>query len=497
MSFGVNKMWQKLRWVQAAVRNDAKTLLNSSRGKAPKNAKPIALGASLVLVSMVALGLSVGNREAASEIPAVDIVSVVPTLTAAELYDFRGMSGLTLGNLALTESAALTLTLKSGQSLGPLLQKNGVDPATAYAATQAFSKAHDPRNLRVGQKINLYFDGGEPENFTGLSLKPNAENTVFVERGLDGIFTAKKIAAEFDKVLVKVEAGIENSLYLDAQALGAPDKVIVQFSQIYAHSVDFQRDIRTGDKFEMMFEIYRDHQGNTVKAGDLVFTSFAPRGKTSEYFLFEKSNGREGYYDKNGKGAKRMLMRTPVSGARISSRFGSRKHPILGYRKNHTGVDFAAPRGTPIMAAGTGTIIRANRFSSFGNYVRIRHSDGYSTAYAHMSKFARGTKKGRRVVQGQVIGYVGTTGRSTGPHLHYEVYKKSRRINPMTLSTLSGKPLKKSELPAFKQRAKEILALKASAGPALKIETTLIADTENPDTVKDTAKPANLVPDIQ
>ncbi len=387
MSFGTDKLRQKLRWALSAARNDAKTLFKHTREKTQKNTTPVALIAGVVLASVVTLGLSVGNNDAASETPALDIISVMPTLTAADLYAFRPLAAQTKA-----QNTPLVLTLKPGQSLGPLLQKNGVDPATAYGATEAFAAAYNPRNLRAGQKINLYF-GADRAHFTGLSLKPNAENTVFVERRLDGSFTAKKIAAEFEKTLVKVEAGIENSLYLDAQALGAPDKVIVQFSQIYAHSVDFQRDIRKGDKFEMMFEIYRDHKGNIVKAGDLVFTSFSPRGKTSEYYLFEKSNGREGYYDKNGKGAKRMLMRTPVNGARLSSRFGSRKHPILGYRKNHTGVDFAAPRGTPIMAAGTGTILRAGRFGSFGNYVSIRHSDGYVTAYAHMSKFARGAKR--------------------------------------------------------------------------------------------------------
>jgi len=487
MGFGMGNLRQKLRWGWAAVRNDAKTLFKHTSGKTPKNTKPVVLAAGVVLASVAALGLSVGNTDAASEVPALDIISVVPTLSAAELYDFRGHDGQT--NI---QDMRLALTLEPGQSLGPLLQRNGVDPSTAYNATQAFAKAYNPRNLRAGQKINLYFATAERINLTGLTLKPNAENTVFVERGLDGEFTAKKIAAEFDKTLVKIEAGIENSLYLDAQAMGAPDKVIVQFSQIYAHSVDFQRDIRRGDKFEMMFEIYRDHQGKTIKAGDLVFTSFSPRGKTSEYYLFEKSNGREGYYDQKGKGAKRMLMRTPVNGARLSSRFGSRKHPILGYRKNHTGVDFAAPRGTPIMAAGTGTILQAGRFGSFGNYVSIRHSDGYVTAYAHMSKFARGAKKGRRVVQGQTIGYVGTTGRSTGPHLHYEVHKRGKKINPMSLSTLSGKPLKKTELPEFHKRRDEILALKAEAGPALEVETSQIVGI-----VEDTSASINLLPGVQ
>lgn len=451
----------KLSWLRAAMSNDAKILLNDTRGKAAKNAKTMLIGAGVVLGAAWALSSFASNDTAEQNIKVIEAMPASPVLTAADLYDFRSLS-----EQELLGGTTKSLTLKSGQSLGPLLQKNGIEPNTAYAVTQAFSKVHNPRDLRAGQKINLYF-GEDGAGFSGISLKPNSENTIFVNRTAGGDFTSKKITAEFNKTLVRVDSAIENSLYLDAQALGAPDKVIVQFSHIYAHSVDFQRDIRAGDKFEMMFEVYRDHKGKTIKAGDLIYTSFSPRGKKSEYFLFKNTKGREGYYDKKGKGAKRMLMRTPINGARLSSRFGRRKHPVLGYTKKHNGVDFAAPRGTPIMAAGTGVIERANRFSTYGNYVRIRHSDGYKTAYAHMKSFARGIKKGRRVVQGQTIGYVGTTGRSTGPHLHYEVHKNGRKINPMRLSTLSGKPLLKSDLPAFKKRVAEILAEKAKTELAI------------------------------
>jgi len=469
----------KLSWLRTAMRNDAKILLGDTRGKAAKNAKTLLIGVGVFLGGALALSSFASNDQAVQQIPVVEAIPAAPVLTAADIYDFRSLS-----EQELLGGTTKSLVLKSGQSLGPLLQKNGVDPNTAYAVTQAFSEVYNPRDLRVGQRINLYF-GEDGATFNGISLKPNSENTVFVNRAMGGNFASKKIAAEFNKELVRVDAAIENSLYLDAQALGAPDKVIVQFSHIYAHSVDFQRDIRAGDKFEMMFEVFRDHQGKTIKAGDLVYTSFSPRGKTSEYYLFENAKGREGYYDANGKGAKRMLMRTPVNGARLSSRFGRRKHPILGYRKNHTGVDFAAPRGTPIMAAGTGTIERANRFSTFGNYVRIRHSDGYKTAYAHMKGFARGIKKGRRVVQGQTIGYVGTTGRSTGPHLHYEVHKNGRKINPMRLSTLSGKPLLKSDIPAFKKRVAEIIVKKAETELALTPAVEQAADMSTNIAVED------------
>lgn len=435
------------------LRNDAGILLSNTDGQAASSPKAMLIGTGIALSAVLAV-MGISNSPHAATAKAVEVVAEIEPITLAlNAYDFR------TENEKNSRDSTVHLTLKSGQSLGPLLQKNNVDGNTAYQATKAFSTAYSPRDLRVGQKINLYFNTDTNE-FKGLTLKPNKESTVFVTRSADGNFKARKITAEFQKELVRVQSQIKNSLYLDAQRLGAPDKAIVQFSQIYAHSVDFQRDIQPGDKFEMLFEVYRDHRGNTIKAGDLVFTSFSPRNKTSNYYLYTKEDGREGYYDEKGKGAKRMLMRTPVNGARLSSRYGTRRHPVLGYRKKHKGVDFAAPRGTPIMAAGTGTVVRASRFGSYGNYVRIRHTDGYSTAYAHMSKYARGVKKGRRVVQGQTIGYVGATGRVTGAHLHYEVLKKGRQINPMSLSTLSGKPLQKTELPAFKKRALEIDALR-------------------------------------
>jgi len=370
---------------------------------------------------------------------------------------------------------AKTLTLKPGDSLGPLLQKNGVEGQTAYRVTQAFAKVYSPRDLRAGQKINMYLD--DNDGLFGISLKPGLERALYVTRTAGGDFAAKDLAITFPKELVQVSGIIENSLYLDAARSGVPDKVTVQFSHIYEHSVDFQRDIQPGDAFTMAFELYRDAKGNPLKAGDLIYTSFSPRGKTAEYYLYKNKKGHENYYDQNGKGAKRKLMRTPINGARLSSGFGSRRHPISGYRKNHNGVDFAAPKGTPIMAAGVGIVERANRWSTFGNYVRIRHSDGYKTAYAHLNGFARGIKKGTRVRQGQTIGYVGTTGASTGNHLHYEVHKNGRPINPKSLSTLSGKPLPKEERADFDVRRAQIDRLRKDAPPALRpvaIETASV-----------------------
>lgn len=368
-----------------------------------------------------------------------------------------------------------TVTLKSGDSLGPLLQRNGLSGQEAYRVTQAFGDVYQPRNLRAGQSFNLYFAG---ETLDHLTFKPNVESTVFVDRAGED-YTARQINAEFKYETVGVKATVENSLYVDATRLGAPDKVVVQFANIYEYSVDFQRDIQPGDAFEMFFEVARNQHGDIVKAGDLLYTSFSPRGKQSEYWLFEDEKGRENFYDAVGKTAKRKLRATPINGARLSSSYGSRRHPILGYRKMHAGVDFAAPTGTPILAAGSGTVERANRYGSFGNYIRIRHTDGYKTAYAHLNGFARGIKAGTYVTQDQVIGYVGTTGRSTGPHLHYEVHHNGKKINPRKLSQLSGKPLSKEQIPDFERRRAEIEKMRETSEvivPVVPIGTTLTAE---------------------
>ena len=372
-------------------------------------------------------------------------------------------------------STIKTVTLKSGDNLGPLLQRNGLSGQEAYRVTQAFGDVFKPQNLRAGQDFNLHFSDDALEH---LTFKPNIETTIFVDRTGDS-YSARKIGAEFKYETISVNATVENSLYVDATRLGAPDKVVVQFANIYEYSVDFQRDIQPGDAFEMFFEVARDQKGKIVKAGDLLYTSFSPRGKTSEYWLFEDTQGRENFYDAEGKTAKRKLRATPINGARLSSSYGRRKHPILGYRKMHAGVDFAAPRGTPILAAGSGTVERANRYGSFGNYIRIRHTDGYKTAYAHLKGFARGVKSGAYVKQDQVIGYVGTTGRSTGPHLHYEVIHNGKKINPRRLSQLSGKPLSKDQHPAFKSRRAEIETLRRSSevlSPPPQIGATLEAE---------------------
>ncbi|WP_298919073.1 M23 family metallopeptidase [uncultured Algimonas sp.] len=409
--------------------------------------KAVAAGGAMVLVAVMALPRepeAVGNVE------------------IAELTSFAPHHDLSRFDMALAEEFSApsrdtrAVTLKPGDNLGPMLQREGLSGSDAHRFVEAFAEEFSPRQLRAGQTFNLHFEDG---GVSDVTFRPSSDRTIFVSRK-DDDWSARGVDAEFRYETISVKAEIENSLYLDATRLGAPDKVVAQFANIYEYSVDFQRDIHPGDEFELFFEVARDHTGEIVKAGDLLYTSFTPRDKPLNYWLFADAEGEENYYDADGKTAKRMLRATPINGARLSSNFGRRKHPILGYRKMHSGIDFAAPTGTPILAAGTGVVERANRYGSFGNYIRIRHTDGYKTAYAHLHGFAKGIRKGVRVRQDQVIGYVGTTGRSTGPHLHYEVHLNGKKINPKRLNELSGRPLGKSQLPAFESRRAEIEALR-------------------------------------
>jgi murein DD-endopeptidase MepM/ murein hydrolase activator NlpD len=251
---------------------------------------------------------------------------------------------------------------------------------------------------------------------------------------------------------------IKNSLYNDAIASDVPIEIILSYIKLFSYDLDFQRDIRSGDKFKIFYEAYYTSDGDLVKYGDLIFSAYYSKksGQDIENYRYINSKGDKIYLDKTGKSIKKSLLRTPVNGARISSGFGYRKHPILGYTKLHKGIDFAAPYGTPVYAAGSGTIQYAGWFSSFGKYVKIAHNSSYKTAYAHLSKIPSSIKKGRRVKQGDVIGYVGSTGRSTGPHLHYEVHKGSKAINPKKVKIQPQKRIKGNELALFQSHRDRI-----------------------------------------
>ncbi|MGF1545374.1 MAG: peptidoglycan DD-metalloendopeptidase family protein [Parvularculaceae bacterium] len=375
-----------------------------------------------------------------------------------------------------------TLALARGETLAGALARAGVDGGDLHAAVSALAGTADLRRLRAGQEFTLtaaapfqtlFQEASAPAPASArlikLGYRPDPANEIFVQRSNDA-YAAEKRALALTTERVALRGRIDGSLYAAAKAAGAPDRSIVDIADMFAYDVDFQRDVRRGDEFEAVVELKYDEDGRLADVGDVLFARLKWRGGQKEkgYYRFagDNSGRKPDYFDADGRSAKRLLMKTPISGARLSSGFGTRKHPILGYRKAHRGVDFAARSGTPIYAAGDGVVERANRYGSFGNYVRIRHANGYKTAYAHLKGFKRGIRAGARVEQGDVIGYVGTTGRSTGPHLHYEVHLNGQRVNPQRLKIATGRSLTGDELADFKAARDLIDVARAGDAPS-------------------------------
>ena len=295
-------------------------------------------------------------------------------------------------------------------------------------------------NIYAGTKIQIVTKEGKgTDKIVSLFYPIDAITSVEIKRNKDE-FNITKIVLKLKKKKIVLSNTIKNNLYSSAIQAGIEPNIIVEFANIFGFEVDFQRDIRTGDTFEIYYEQYVDDENVVRNTGKIIYASMFVNNEELSLYNFQHDK-KEGYYDVDGKSVIKTLMKTPINGARLSSSFGLRKHPILGYNKLHQGTDFAAKRGTPIMASGSGIIQRAQKYKGYGNYVSIKHNSTFLTAYAHMSKFGRGVKKGARITQGQIIGYVGSTGMSTGPHLHYEVIKNGKRINSQRLKLPSGKIL--------------------------------------------------------
>ncbi|MGJ3231489.1 MAG: peptidoglycan DD-metalloendopeptidase family protein [Oceanicaulis sp.] len=373
------------------------------------------------------------------------------------------------------EVSARELTVRRGQTFASVLADAGADRVDAARAIAALEPLFSARELRAGQSLTVFMEtpvlqaiSDDPEagaaRLAGFSFRPDNERTLTVARTGDS-FRAREAVPALTRELVRARGEVDSSLYVSALNVGATDRIVVELANILGYAVDF-RTIQPGDAFDVVFERFVNRRGETMRTGEILYLVFDGRGEPLEYFRFEAPDGEIGYYTAEGESAQRLLMKMPINGARISSSFGMRFHPVLQTNRAHNGTDFAAPRGTPIMAAGAGVVERANRFGSFGNYIRIQHANGYETAYAHLNGFARGIRAGARVQQGQIIGYVGTTGRSTGPHLHYEVHLNGRPTNPMALELPGGRTLTDGELDLFAAERERIIALRDGAAPA-------------------------------
>ena len=339
---------------------------------------------------------------------------------------------------------------KTGDTYQSIINKLNINKKEKKILLENILEEKSLKILKINQKFTFKFDDLSKKKIIEFKIETDKKNEILFSKINDqDKFISKQIEKNFKKNVVYKETVITDSLYNSAINLGIKPNVIIEFARLYGFQVDFQRDIWKNDSFQIIYEEFVNENDKVIDTGEIIFASLNLQNTDLRLYKYEFKKNKVDYFDENGKSIRKTLMKTPINGARLSSSYGKRKHPILGYTKMHTGTDFAAPTGTPIMASGDGKVTKAGWCGGGGNCVKIKHNSTYQTVYAHMSKFGRGIKKGARVKQGQIIGYVGSTGLSTGPHLHYEVIENGKKINSQKLKLPSGKILKGEERKQF------------------------------------------------
>ena len=345
----------------------------------------------------------------------------------------------------------LDYEINKGDTIQKILRKYKVQNSEIQTVINQYKKFGKPNQLLVGQKIDIIIKkepATKKNSIIKFSVPITKSTTIEITKNEENKIISKKIITKLYKKKILSENIIKNNLYSSAIEARVNPDTIIEFARIFGFEIDFQRDIRKNDYFKIIYEKYFDENGEFIKSGSILYAHMSVNGR--EISLYKFGNDKDyGYFDINGKSVEKALMKTPINGARLSSSFGMRKHPILGFTKLHTGTDFAAKEGTPIVASGSGTITRAKWCGGGGNCIKIKHNSTYQTIYAHMKSFAKGIKVGKKVKQGQIIGYVGSTGMSTGPHLHYEVLVNNKKVNSQKLKLPSGKILKDEERDLF------------------------------------------------
>ncbi len=339
-------------------------------------------------------------------------------------------------------------TFKSGETLSHAFSDIGVSEIEVFGFINKLKNEFDPRKLKVGNKLKFYLSKKDPKIVEGISLQLDKVKSIEVFK-IESDYILNKYKEPIVITFHKVSGEINNSLYVSAKKAGLPISVLMEVVKIYSFDVDFQREIKAGDAFEVLYQNHNNKSGEVVRSGPVLRSVLVLGGERIPLYRYEYEKDYFEYFDSEANSAKKALMRTPLDGARISSVFGKRKHPILGYTKMHKGVDFAAPRNTPVYAAGDGVIEYSRSNGGYGKFIRIRHNSDYKTAYAHLARFAKNISEGKRVKQGDIIGYVGTTGRSTGPHLHYEIIFRNKQVNPLKVRMPKELKLKNQDFNSF------------------------------------------------
>jgi len=346
---------------------------------------------------------------------------------------------------------SLEYEVKSGDSIQKILQEFEIKNNEINSVIKKFKKYGNPNQLVPGKKISVIVEknySGEKNSLIKFSVPITKSTTIDISRNENNNIVSKKIITKLYKKKFLAENTISNNLYSSALEVKINPETIIEFARIFGFEIDFQRDIRKGDYFSILYDRYNDENGKFVKSGSIHYAFMSVNNREIKLYKFGEDKDY-GYFNSNGKSVEKALMKTPINGARLSSPFGLRKHPILGFNKMHRGTDFAAKEGTPIMASGSGTVTAAKWCGGGGNCIKIKHNNTYTTVYAHLKNFAKGIRSGKKVKQGQIIGYVGSTGMSTGPHLHYEVIVNGKQVNSQKLKLPSGKVLKDNERELF------------------------------------------------
>ena len=351
-------------------------------------------------------------------------------------------------------------TVESGESLNSILSSYDVPEGEITSIVKLIKKKLSSKTLRVNMKINFVLDT-ESNSIVELIYPASKVKKIFINKNEKNNFTSTDVVTQLTRKLFYREGIIKSSLYKTAKNLNIEDSIIINLANLYGFQIDFQRGIYKNDSFQILYEKFINEEENIVETGNILFANLIILNQRNPLYYFNDNEKSIGHYDPNGASVKKALMKTPINGARLSSSFGMRKHPILGYNKLHKGTDFAAPMGTPIMASGDGVIIKARWCGGGGNCIKIKHNSTYQTVYAHLSKFGKGIRRGVRVKQGRIIGYVGSTGMSTGPHLHYEVIENGKKINSQTLKLPSGKTLTGKNRELFEVKRIKINVLKS------------------------------------
>jgi murein DD-endopeptidase MepM/ murein hydrolase activator NlpD len=369
---------------------------------------------------------------------------------------------------------AVPVHVLPGETFAAAVERAGVPRGEAQAAVEALAQGMDIAHIKAGLAFEAIVSPprtqGQPARLVSLSLQDGPARSLSLSRSFDGALKLKEMDEKIRDDTVAADGRIEGSLYESAQRLGATPAITAQVVKLFAHKLDFERDIQPGDDFKLVFARKVTDSGKTVSVGDLQYAEL----HGVKFYRFERPHGEVEYFDQFGKNIKGFLLRTPVDGAHITSLFGMRKHPILGYTRAHQGIDFGAGEGTPILAAGDGVVLEAGRRGGYGNFLLIKHTGVWDTGYGHISRFAKGIRPGVHVRQGQVVAYVGATGLATGPHLHYEIWERGQRVNPLSANVPQGTVLAGRDLKRFKAEKAHIDALlEAEAKP----QALAMADT--------------------